>query len=151
MIARVVGLRPLVIEVLDSDAADQGGLRCERRRIYSADARLRDVLPQLQFNDLVQTSMVLAQGGTGALVLTAAEKIPGEPAYFHARAAESVCSNRTGALVAYQQPNSENLTVYKDGAISYQDAHATVFDRQRLGQEDLVRFMQAFKVPGSMD
>ncbi len=148
MIARVVGVRPLVIEVLDSDAADQGGLRCERRRIYSADVRLRDVLPQLRFNDLVQTSMVLAQGGTGALVLTAAEKIPGEPAYFHAHADESVCPNRTGTLAAYRQPNGESLTVYKDGAMSYQDAHATVFDRQRLGQDDLVRFMQAFQGAG---
>jgi hypothetical protein len=145
MIARVVGVRPLVIEVLDSDVADQGGLRCELRRIHSADARLRDILPQLRFNDLVQTSMVLAQGGTGALVLTAAEKIQGEPAFFHARADESVCSNRTGTLVAYRQPNGESTTVYKDGAISYRDAHATVFDRQALGQEDLARLMQTFQ------
>ena len=99
-------------------------------------------------NDLVQTSMVLAQGGSGALVLTSAEKLPGERAYFHARADESVCPNRTGTLAAYRQPSGESLTVYNDGAITYQDAHATVFERQRLGREDLAHLMQAFQGVG---
>ena len=149
MIARVVGVRPLVIEVLDTDVADQGGLRtCQRKRIYSVDSRLQGILPQLRFNDRVRARMSLASGGTEALVLTGLERIPGEPVYFNESAQDTVCSNRSGTLVAYQSPTGEILSVHDDGSIDYRDTHSNVFDRQRLGQEDLAKLMQSFQSAG---
>jgi len=148
MIARVVGVRPLVIEVLDTDMGDQGGLRaCARRRVRSVDARLREILPQLNFNDLVLARMSFAYGGTDSLVLTQATRISGQPAYYHPRPQESVCANRTGTLMAYQESDGETA-VYNDGSIYFRDSWGKVFDRQRLGPEELARLMQSFQKAG---
>src|ERR1035441_755457 len=115
MIARVVGVRPLVLEALDTDMRDQGGLQtCARRRIYSVDARLRETLPQLHFNDLVMARMSFVLGGTDPLVLTHATRISGDPAYFHPRPQDSVCANRTGTLIAYRDPGGETAVYNED-------------------------------------
>ncbi len=149
MIARVAGLRPLVIEVLDTDVPDQGGSHtCERKRIYSVDGRLREVLSQLNFGDLVRVRMLFAFGGTDPLVLTELEKISGAPAYFHQPSQDSVCANRTGTLVVYQAEGNETTAVYSDGSIYYQDPRGKVFDRQRLGPDELARLMQSFQRAG---
>lgn len=149
MIARVVGLSPLVFEVLDMDVPDQGELRtCHRQRIYSVDSQLRGILPQLGFNDRVRARMVLAYGGAETLVLSDVEKIPGEPAYFHERPRDTVCSNRSGTLVVYQQPTGEVLSVHNDGSIDYRDTRWNVFDRQRLGPDDVAQLMQSFQDTG---
>jgi hypothetical protein len=148
MIARVVGVRPLAIEVLDTDMRDQGGLHaCAQRRIYSVDARLREILPQLKFNDLVMARMSFVYGGTDSLVLTQVAVISGVPAYFHPRSQDSVCANRAGTLTAYREPGGETA-VYNDGSIYYRDSWGKVFDRQRLGPEELARLMQSFQKAG---
>jgi hypothetical protein len=145
MIARVVGLNPLVIEVLDNDKADQGGSRtCERRRIDSVDARLRDVLPEVRFGELIQVTLELLNGGVDPLIGTGLESIPGTPLYFHEQAKESVCSNRTGVLLEHRQPDGDTLVVYRDGSVYEQDARSLVFDRLRLGPEEMAQIMQAF-------
>ena len=149
MIARVVGVNTPVIEVLDTDKADQGGSHtCERRRIDSVDARLRDVLPELRFGELIQVTLELLTGGVDPLIVTGLERIPGAPSYFHQRAEESVCSNRTGVLVEHRQPDGETLVVYRDGSVYYEDARSLVFDRLRLEDEDLAGLVQSFDSPG---
>ena len=54
VIARVVGVRPLVFEILDQEKLRdtyEALPPCELQRIYSVDARLRNVLPGLRFGD----------------------------------------------------------------------------------------------------
>ena len=146
-IARVIGVNPPVIEILDSDRIDQGGLTtCERRRIRSADARLRAAIPQWRFGELIQGTFTLQSGSVDPLVLTAVEEIHGEPAYFHESG--GVCANRSGVLVNYLSPDGETLVVYRDGSVNYQDARSLVFDRLRLGPEDLAGLMQSFGSAG---
>ena len=86
VIARVVGVRPLVFEILDQEKLRdtyEALPPCELQRIYSVDARLRNVLPGLRFGDLVQARLMAAQGGIVPLILSEVEKIPGEPKYLH--------------------------------------------------------------------
>ena len=148
-ISRVVGLQPMVFETLDVSLDDRTSTTmCERMRIYSVDARLRDILPQLRFNDLVKTTMVLAEGGRTKLILSRLEKISPAPAYFHGRAGDSVCPNRTGTLAAYTKPSGETIIVHNDGAISYEDAHLNEFVRERLDAEGMTRLLQAFQSAG---
>ena len=148
VIARVVGVSPPVFEILDQEK-----LRdtldplppCQMQRIYSVDARLRNVLPGLRFGDLVQARLMAAQGGIVPLILSEVEKIPGEPKYLHEPSAEGSCSSRAGALITYRKVNGETLMVRHDGSIYYTDVLGNVFSRHRIGEEDLARLMQAMR------
>jgi hypothetical protein len=149
VIARVVSVRPLVFEILDSSEDQWGGLAaCGIVRIYSVDARLRDVLPQLRFRDLVKARLACADGGIVQTILTEVKKIPGEPVYFHERPPSAGCSSRIGVLVAYRKRNLEALTVYRDGLLRYSDGYGNTAGRQQLGREELARLMRAFRDAG---
>jgi hypothetical protein len=148
-ISRVVGLQPLVFETLDVSLDDRYAVTmCEAMRVYSVDSRLRDLLLQLRFNDTVKATMMLAAGGKQRLVLSGLEKVSGAPTYFHERAGDSVCPNRTGTLVAYTRPSGETIIMHNDGAISYQDAHFNEFNRQRLDPGALTHLLQSFRSTG---
>ncbi|MFY9728237.1 MAG: hypothetical protein WAJ87_22270 [Bryobacteraceae bacterium] len=149
MIARVVGVHPVVFEILDDERRQPGASdTCQMLRIYSVDARLRSVLLELRFGDLVEATLAAMEGGISRMILSKVERIHGEPAYFHERPADGGCSNRVGTLVAYRKHSGETLIVRKDGSIYYNDARSSVFDRHRLEQEDLARLMQSFQSAG---
>ena len=141
-IARVLGVRPLVFEVLDS-ADDRQGFSspCERVRIHSVDSRLSSILPTLRFHDLVEATTSLG-------VLTELVKIQGAPAYFHEQTRNGVCSNRTGTLVQYYYSGGETVVVNNDGAIYYRDSEWRAFDRQRIEPEDLANLMRSLDTAG---
>jgi hypothetical protein len=148
-IARVAGLRPLVVEVLDDDPeAAEDERACELRRIGAADVRLRDALSQLQFGDLVKTTLMWTRGAGTPMVMIGMEKIEGEPLYFHPYQAPSRCANRTGTVVSYRQSNGETTEVYRDGAIFYRDIHGDVFDRRSLSPDEMASLMRAFESSG---
>ncbi len=146
VIARVASVRPLVFEILDSNE-DQLGV-CGIMRIYSVDARLRNVLPQLRFRDLVKARLTCAEGGIQQTILTEVKKFPGEPVYFHDRHSGANCSKRSGVLAAYRKRNLEALTAYQDGSVSYSDGYGNTAVRQRIGGQELARLMRAFRDAG---
>ncbi len=149
VIARVVSVRPLAFEILDSNEDQWGGVgACGIVRIYSVDARLRDVLPQLRFGDLVKARLACAEGGIMQTILTEVKEIPGEPAYFHDRPKSADCSSRIGVLAAYRKRNLEVLTVYRDGSVRYRDGYGNTAERLRLGPDDLAGLMRQFRDAG---
>lgn len=148
-ISRVIGLQPLVFETLDISLDDRTSmLLCQRTHIKAVDARLRDTLPQLRFNDLVKATMAMAEGGSAKLVLSGLEKISGTPAFFHEHASVSICPNRTGTLAAYSQPSGETVIVHNDGSISYEDARFNEFNQQQLDPAEMARLLAAFQNAG---
>ena len=148
-ICRVVGLRPLILETLDISLDDRTSmLMCEQMRVRVVGARLRGTLLQLRFNDLVKATFGMSQEGNERLVLTDLEKVAKTPAYFHPRAQESVCPNRSGTLATYTNPAGETIIVHNDGAVSYQDAHFHEFNRQRLDPDAMKRLLNSFRSTG---
>ncbi len=145
-VARIVSLRPLIVEMLDfsGDQAVQAH-SCQIMRIFSADARMRPVLERLRFNDVVKGELVLSEAGLAKFLLTNLQKVQGAPAYFHERE-KANCDDRTGTLIDYQTPR-ERLVLYNDLTISYRDSRdftGKVWDRQKLETEALNRLMQSF-------
>jgi hypothetical protein len=145
-VARIVSLRPLIVEMLDfsGDQAVQAH-SCQITRILSADARMRPVLERLRFNDVVKGEFVLSESGLAKFLLTNLQKVQGAPAYFHERE-KANCDDRTGTLIEYQTPR-ERLVLYNDLTISYRDSRdftGKVWDRQKLETEALNRLMQSF-------
>ncbi|MGB9455772.1 MAG: hypothetical protein WCB12_06995 [Bryobacteraceae bacterium] len=149
IIARVVGVHPVVFEILDDERQQPGASdTCQMLRIHTVDARLRSALLELRFGDLVEATLAAMEGGMSRMILAKLERIHGEPVYFHERPADGGCSNRVGTLVAYRKHSGETLIVRKDGSIYYNDARSSVFDRHRLEPEDLARLMQSFQSAG---
>ena len=149
VIARVVSVRPLAFEILDSSEDQWGGVgACGIVRIYSVDARLRDVLPGLRFGDVVKARLACAEGGITQTILTEVKKFPGDPVYFHDRPPSADCSSRIGVLAAYRKRNLEVLTVYRDGSVRYRDGYGNTAERLRLGQEELASLMRPFHDAG---
>ena len=80
MIARVVGVHPVVFEILDDERRQPGASdTCQMLRIYSVDARLRSVLLELRFGDLVEATLAAMEGGISRMILSKVERIHGEP------------------------------------------------------------------------
>ena len=153
MIARVVGVRPLVIEVLDSVVEPEEPNPphpkgpCERMRIGAVDNRLRGAIPTLGFRDLVKATFSMGNP-IGSMVLTDLAKIEGSPQYFHDASQTDVCSNRSGTLVQYYSRNGGTVVVNYDGTIYYRDPVWRVFDRQRVNRDDLEQLMKALRSAG---
>jgi hypothetical protein len=145
VIARVVGLRPLVFEVLDTedDRLQPPRGPCERERVYTVDSRLREVLGTLRFQDLVRATSSFAEGGFNDMVLTELEKIQGAPVYFHPQAGSGGCSNRAGMLVQYYKRSGETVIINNDGSIYFRDAQWRTYDKQRVEPVDLTNLMHA--------
>ncbi len=148
-IARVVGVSPLVVEVLDVNRGQPagGGYWCEITRLFTVDSRLRSILPQLRVNDLVYGTVMASEGGLTKFVLTKTEKIAGSPRYFHENPKDGPCQNRSGTLIVHRS-RFENLSVFNDLTIVFSDRRGHVFARQKLGPELLSRLMQSFKDAG---
>jgi hypothetical protein len=143
-VARIVSLRPLIVEILDASSDQSRDFHyCQITRIFSVDASARHILRRLRFNDVVKGELVLAEGGLAKYVLTDLKRVQGEPGYFHERD-KAACDDRTGTLMVYQAPSSGRLVLYNDLTISYRDAKGKFFDRQKLGPEVLNRLMQSF-------
>lgn len=153
MIARVVGVQPLVIEVLDSvvEPKEPNPPRpkgpCERMRIAAVDERLRGVFPALRFHDLVTATFSMGNP-IGYMVLTDLAEIEGAPQYFHDASQTDVCANRSGTLVQYYSRNGGTVVVNHDGTIYYRDPVWRVFDRQRVNRDDLEQLMKALRSAG---
>jgi len=143
-VARIVSLRPLIVEILDASGNQSADFHyCQMVRIMSVDARLRRVLGQLRFNDVVKGEFMFSEGGLEKLVVTNLKKVEGAPAYFHERD-KAACDNRTGTLMVYQTPSGGRLVLYNDLTISYRDQKGKFFERQKLESESLSRLMQSF-------
>ena len=149
LIARVLGLRPLVFEVLDQndDEVTKAKGPCERVRIYAVDERLGKVLPRLRFGELVKVTEIITQGNHNP-VLTALEKIEGAPVYFQEAARTGLCSNRSGTLVQYRTRFGATVVVNRDGSIYFHDEVWRVFNRRRADPEDLVNLMKTLQQAG---
>jgi hypothetical protein len=143
-VARIVSLRPLIVEILDTDGNQFADFHyCQMKRVFSVDARLRRVLGRVRFNDVVKGEFEFSEGSLEKLVVTKLQKAEGAPAYFHDRD-KAGCDNRTGTLLAYQTPSGGRLVLYNDQTISYRDQKGNFFQRQKLGQVNLNLLMQSF-------
>lgn len=155
VIARVLGLKPLVVELLDSNFEVPGMKKpdlvqdrgpCERMRIYSVDEHLGKRLETLRVHDLVKGTVSLSLGT--APILTDFAKIEGAPVYFHPETRNEFCSNRSGTLIQYSTRYGETVVVNNDGTIFYRDAEWRAFDRQRIDPADLANLMKALQSAG---
>jgi hypothetical protein len=155
-IGRVVNLRPLFIEILSSTtnlaaAANQPARArpCDITRIFDVQDRLQNALPQLRFNDLVTGKSVYGKGGISKQILTELRKIAGAPPSLPGTSTGG-CVNGTGTLLDYRGSTGtgDRVVVSNDLSIYYSNARGDVFDRQKLGQDDVDRLMQSFADSG---
>jgi hypothetical protein len=148
VVARVVGLRSPVLEILDSDLNLPIVTNYEMARIYSVDARLRNVLPTLRFGDLVKARVSVAQNSVSLRLLSSVEKIQGELEFFHNPPPRGDLTNRAPLLVLYRKFAGETLIVRTDGSIYYEDTFANRFRRQSFTEDELARLMRTFRDTG---
>lgn len=140
--ARIVSARPLVLDVLDMSPIPKdefsnlcGGLYV----IALADARLKGILSQLNFNQLVKAK--LFYGGNAEFP----HEIVLSELALNARANSSMrgCYNRSGLLLSYRG-NGDYVNVYNDGGIYYQDLTLNRFGTQKLSRDELAQLLKTF-------
>jgi hypothetical protein len=138
---RIVSTRPLVLDVLEVAPIEKeilnlcGGVYV----IALVDAKLRGVLSQLRFNQVVKAT--LFYGGN--------REFPHEMVLSdlalnaHVNSGPGSCFNRSGLLVSYRG-SAEYVKVYNDGSIFYQDSLFNQFRTQKLSGDELARLLKAF-------
>ncbi len=146
VIARVAGIRPLILEILDGRYYQQGitdAFRaCSMIRIYSVETGLRSILPSLRHDDLVKARLTAGSGVLVDPILSGIEKYSGP--YFHDTNAAPECSNRSGELASAYYQDSEGLTIFRDASVVYRDRNGNRLSNTRLRPEELARLLEAF-------
>ena len=147
VIARVAGVRPLILEVLDGryrqPVASDAFNGCGIVRIYSVEAGSRSVLPSLRRDDLVMAKLTMDNGSAlVSPVLRGIEKYSGE--YFHDAKAAGECSNRSGELASITYRDYERITVFRDGSVVYRDRNGNRLANTRMPPEELAGLLEAF-------
>jgi hypothetical protein len=130
---RVVNLRPLFIEILQSGAEG-----CGTARIFFVDIRLETVVKELQFGDFVEGKMMFAAQGLKGLVVKELRRSTA-----HSLTGDESCPSRSGTLVSYGQPG-DMLVLGNDLSIYYRTLPES-FERQKVSPDDLNRLMQSFR------
>lgn len=143
--ARIVSMRPLVFDIIDDDPAmKQSNIdSCGVGVMPLVDAKLKDALSRLQFNQLVRAKLIFGGNPDFPHEVVVTELAPVETP----GSAPGSCRNRSGIVISYRG-NVEYVNVYGDGAIHYQDGHFNRFDNQKLSSAELGRLLRAFAANG---
>ncbi|HVP46351.1 MAG TPA: hypothetical protein VMT32_07205 [Bryobacteraceae bacterium] len=138
--ARVVSSRPLVLDVLDGSGPEGDLTRnsCGLLVIALVDAKLRTVLSQLVFNQMVRARLLY--GGNAEFphefILSDLETNLG------ARN-NTGAIDRSGLLISYRGL-VEYVNVYNDGGIYYQDPMSNGYGTQKLSRDEMAQLLKTF-------
>ena len=139
--ARVVSLRPLMVDVLDVGGpmgSDEGRM-CGFSPLPYVDAKLKTLLPSLKFGRVVKIRLLLS--GTNIndwkMVVTSIT-FDAQPDDGH-----GACPSKSGIAVSIRG-SVPYVNVYNDGTIDYMDYYFNRFRTEKLSQEEMAQLFKAF-------
>jgi hypothetical protein len=156
-IARVLSVRPFIVEVLDWEAAphrkrDYSNLvwyGIQRGQVFDPKAQS----PELRFGDLIAARLEPVPCDIGfdcdPLVMDI-EKLDGQARFFNPPI--HPFNNRSGILIRYvpvlNSKSGEVLVVFNDGFVFYNDRHGNEFARMWLDRAEIDHLLRTFAEAG---
>lgn len=139
LLARVIGLRPLAFDVLDTDAPEVG--ICGVMIVQGADAELKTRLARLTLDQVVEAKFFLSADSFEMFRMILSELTDARPG-----SGAGHCSNRSGRVLSYQG-GVDQIDIFKDGSIHYTDEHLHKFQSQKLSHEEMDELLRFLSQP----
>ena len=139
--ARIVSMRPLMVDVLDVGGpmgSDEGRM-CGFATLSGVDAKLKPLLPSLKFGKVVKLRLLWS--GTdfnhSQMVVTSIN--------FDAKPDDGpgACPSKSGIAVSIRGP-VPYVNVYNDGTLYYMDYYFNTFRTEKLSPDEMAQLFKAF-------